>query len=181
MNNPDNYIIQTVRNSSPYGSRDEAMEALDNFTQHRIGQIITLLYRIPPDIRPDRNLHDVHVLVAVGIKNANECGTSGTQNPDRWDNKYYPEDDYPNGPCGREFYRIISDTTERDDNGVLDPNPYDPGQGGDYHCEPLHNTTVTTVNKTHVVKNPYDHDITLEDPFIFKPLDEDSCDNINED
>lgn len=176
MNNPDNYIIQTVRNNVPYPSRQDAMNALDTFTAHRIGQIITLLYHT----NQDENLHDVHALMAVGIKNANECGVDGIYNPDRWDNKYYPSDTYPNGPCGREFYRIISDTGERDIDGVIIPSDYEPGQGGGCHCEPLHNTTITTVNKTHVVKNPYNADIVLEDPFVFKPLDESSRNIIDE-
>ena len=178
MNNPDNYIIQTVRNNNPYASREDAMHALDAFTGHRIGQIITLLYHTG---EADENLHDVHALVAVGVKNANECGAAGTENQDRWDNKYYSEDDYPDGPHGREFYRIISDTAERDIDGVIIPSDYQPSQGGGCHCEPLGNTFVTTVGKEHVVKNPYGHDVELEDPFLFKPLDEGSRNDINED
>ena len=89
MNNPDNYIIQTVRNNSPYSTRQAAMNALDAFTGHRIGQIITLLYHSGVN----ENLHDVHALVAVGVKNANECGAVGQPDADKWNDKFYPEDE----------------------------------------------------------------------------------------
>ncbi len=84
----------------PCSSREEAIQVFNNYTHWSIGKFYTVLYK-----HTSNNRTDVHALVAVGIKNASECGVAGISSEDAWENKYYP-----NGAKGPEFWRMISDT-----------------------------------------------------------------------
>lgn len=161
MYTPNDYVVQTLRTDHPYASREDAIAALDTFKGHRIGQLITLLYRV----EEEDEKRDVECIVAVGIKNASECGPDGAESTDRWENKHYP-----NGPCGREFYRIIADSQERDEWGYIREVEHG-GEGEpevDHVCGVTH---ITTVGNQHDVCNPTGVERTIEDPFVFKALD----------
>lgn len=165
MINQNDIIHQTVRTNVPYENREMAMVALKQFTGHRIGQLITLLYRVDPQSENEKG--DVHALLAVGIKNANECGASGLQSSDKWENKHYED-----SPCGSEFFRIVGDSGERDIDGYIIPSDHE-GQGTPSADEILSTMGVNyiTVNghEYNSISHDYDDKI-VDDPFEFKSL-----------
>lgn len=167
MYTPNEYIIQTIRSNVPYNRREDAIAALNAFEGHRIGQQITLLYR---NSEVENNISDVHCLIAMGIKNANECGASGAYSPDRWENKYYP-----NGPHGTEFYRIIADSAERNEQGYIIDREVPPSGDPDPQeiINSLSTTKVDMVGNQYTVLNPVRQEEQVEDPFQFKRLNGD--------
>jgi len=79
-----------------------------------------------------------------------------------------------------EFYRIIADSGERDAEGFLNPVEEGGGQGQPDDSEILDQLGTTHLNmasKSTDLLNPDGDDVTIEDPFSFKPLDEASIQN----
>lgn len=172
MYTPNDYILQTIRCDVPYATRADAVAALNAFVGHRIGQQITLLYK---DSAKEDEKGDVHCLIAMGIKDSSACGAEGMESTDKWENKHYDGD-----PHGMEFYRIIADSGERDAEGFLKPIEDGGGQGqpddGDI-LDQLGTTHLNMASKSTDLLNPDGDDVTIEDPFSFKPLDEASIQN----
>ena len=128
--------------------RGSAINILNGYTEWEIGKFFTILY-VQSAYPGDQDY--VKVIVAVGIKNASECGIMGTPDSnDIWRNKYYP-----NQVAGPEFYRIIKDT------GTTDPTPPAPTPGYD-----LHETTFK-ITGTEVTVSNERQDEVVEDPFEF--------------
>ena len=160
MNLQTDKIIQTARNTQPYADRDAAVKALNAFTGHRIGMIITLLYRKKEE--DEDNKTDVQALVAIGVKDADECGPAGAYSPDRWENKHYP-----NGTKGEEFYKILFDSGADGGEGGG-------GGGGDDLLEDFGITTLHVGGQTTEVVNFEGEDIDVPDPMVFRSLNADT-------
>ena len=102
-----NFVIQELRYNNVFSTYDEAYAFLVNFTYHLDGQIVVVKYYKSAEEDPTGN-DPVGCLVEMGVKNFTECGPAGIENPDRYLNKYYPRNTYPNGPCGEEFFELIN-------------------------------------------------------------------------
>ena len=153
--------IDTIHSETPYANRDEAIAALNAFTGHRIGQIVSILYRGESE---ENNLTDVQILMAVGVKDAYKCGVSGEPSDDAWENKYYPEP-----PHGYEFWRLMFDSgkTSSDEGSHSGGNP----------LELLGTTRVNLAHEQFDVLNPDGEDREIEEPFVFKNLNRDDEEN----
>lgn len=153
--------IDTIHSETPYAHRDEAIAALNAFTGHRIGQIISLLYRGEAE---ENNVGDVEILMAVGIKDAYKCGVSGdypADPGDAWENKWYP-----GPPHGPEFWRLMFDSGQSqsgDDSHGGSGNP----------LELLGTTHIKLSGEEFDVLNPDGEDRVVEDTFTFNNLNRD--------
>ena len=86
----------------PLRDYEAALEFLMHFTHHAVGQIVEVLYYVDSDVDP------VSCITAIGTKDVKGCGPDGEYNANRYLNKQYDLDTYPYGPCGAEFFEIIS-------------------------------------------------------------------------
>ena len=137
-------------NGTLFPTRESAIEYLNNYTKWSIGKFFTVLYR-----KNDQNTSsNVCVIVAVGIKNASECGPMGQYSADVWENKFYPS-----GAYGPEFYTIIKDSGE-------DESSF----GGDIVDVNLNETEVTVNGDTYIVANQEGKNQSIPDPFAFRKI-----------
>lgn len=146
----------SVYYGNPFSTREDAIAYLNEYLYWSIGKFFTVLYYSG---NRSNNSSDVCAIVAVGIKNASECGPMGAQDSDVWTNKFYP-----NGASGPEFYIIVKDSGQNEqsstsDNIVADVN--------------LTNTKVNINNNQYVVANQEGEEQEIPDPFKFRKLNYD--------
>lgn len=79
--------------------KESAMNIFDMKNDWVKGNRFGILYR-------DWN-NDVQIILAVGIKDASECGPHGIANEDEWINTYY---EHISDVHGKIFYRIVGDS-----------------------------------------------------------------------
>ena len=136
----------SVSYNTPFNNRNEAINYLNSRTNWSIGMFCTVLY-----LNTNNNQTDVEALVAVGIKNTADCGPTGENSVDKWENKYYP-----NGAYGPEFYKIMFDSNTSSSGG----------KGGDVD---LYTTLVNISGSSYEVSNE-DGDQVISDPLTFLNL-----------
>lgn len=140
----------SVYYQTPFQNRTAAINYLNNYTKWSIGKFFTVLYH-----KGNQNTStDVRAIVAVGIKNATECGPMGQYSADVWENKFYPS-----GACGAEFYTIVKDSGEDDSSAG--------GGGGDVD---LNDTVVNVNGNAYTVANQEGEDQIIPDPFTFREM-----------
>lgn len=139
----------SVYYETPFENRAAAINYLEQYTKWSIGKFFTVLYH-----KNDQNTSsDVCAIVAVGIKNADECGPMGQYSADVWENKFYPS-----GACGPEFYTIVKDSGA------------DESSGGDIVDVNLNETEVTVNGDTYKVANQEGKNQSIPDPFAFRKI-----------
>lgn len=144
----------SVYYETPFENREFAIGYLNSYTKWSIGKFFTVLYH-----KNDQNTSsDICAIVAVGIKNAAQCGPMGEYSADVWENEFYPA-----GACGPEFYTIVKDSGEDESSG---------GGGGDNID--LNDTVVNVNGDAYTVANQEGKDQTIPDPFAFREMSYDN-------
>lgn len=102
--NADGIVRVRTNTNTPLASYDDAIVFLNTYTGHAIGQIVEVLYNVDDASGTD----SVSCVVAIGTKDARDYGITSSNYGPRATNGSYSSQEFPNGPCGAEFYEIIS-------------------------------------------------------------------------
>lgn len=100
----DGIVRVRTNTNTPLASYEDAIVFLNTYTGHAIGQIVEVLYSVNDVSGTD----SVSCVVAIGTKDARDYGVTSTNEGPRATNGSYSSQEFPNGPCGAEFYEIIS-------------------------------------------------------------------------
>lgn len=146
--NINSEVITILDDNKPLSSRQDAIAFLNHFTRHKIGQLVEVLYNTDDTNKP------IDSVVAIGVKNYDDCNNDqpSSGDVDRGSIKYYNSEDYPNGPCGSEFYVII----------------YPCGGSSD-----LYHTTIKVNGKDFIVLNNNGRNEQTTDPFEWEDMKDD--------
>lgn len=102
--NADGIVRVRTNTNTPLASYEDAIVFLNTYTGHAIGQIVEVLYNVNDTSGTD----SVSCVVAIGTKDARDYGITSSNYGPRAANGSYSSQEFPNGPCGAEFYEIIS-------------------------------------------------------------------------
>lgn len=100
----DGIVRVRTNTNTPLASYEDAIVFLNTYTGHAIGQIVEVLYNVNDTSGTD----SVSCVVAIGTKDARDYGITSSNYGPRATNGSYSSQEFPNGPCGAEFYEIIS-------------------------------------------------------------------------
>ena len=100
----DGIVRVRTNTNTPLASYEDAIVFLNTYTGHAIGQIVEVLYNVNDASGTD----SVSCVVAIGTKDARDYGITSSNYGPRATNGSYSSQEFPNGPCGAEFYEIIS-------------------------------------------------------------------------
>lgn len=129
--------------------RDSALEILNNMENWTQGGLFSIMY-VSSEDHQINNIDDINVILAVGIKNSNECGPGNNQSENLWLDRSLNH--------GPQFYKVIGDS------GSIEPSP------SPIPLPNLHTTTVEVNTATYDVLNANGQDETVEDPFRIEQL-----------
>lgn len=102
--NADGIVRVRTNTNTPLASYEDAIVFLNTYTGHAIGQIVEVLY----NVNDTSGIDSVSCVVAIGTKDARDYGITSSNYGPRATNGSYSSQEFPNGPCGAEFYEIIS-------------------------------------------------------------------------
>lgn len=128
------------------GTALEILNTMENWTQ---GWLFSIMY-VSSEDHQINNIDDINVILAVGIKNSNECGPGNNPSENLWIDRSINH--------GPQFYKIVGDS------GNIEPSP------APIQIPNFNRTTVEMNTATYDIINADESDEKIEDPFRIERL-----------